>query len=139
MNDEIDEVETFGETLSQNFRSKGRELVQEMGEFVCPKCSHSCSLIDADKGFVFKTVCKSCPDNPFNLTNVIYNKIWYRMKQDIEKYYNNKKACKCTKHYELTPITPCCEIDKKYKGKGDITFKLHNFLYLCKDICDHTL
>ena len=36
-------------------------------------------------------------------------------------------------------MNPCCEVDKKYKGKGDIIFKLHNFLYLCKDMCDYTV
>lgn len=63
----------------------------------------------------------------------------FRIKQDSYKYYNNRKICKCTKHYDLTPMNPCCEIDKKYKGKGDIIFKLHNFLYLCKDMCEYTV
>ena len=72
------------------------------------------------------------------MVNVIYNKIWVRIKQDSSRYYNNRKTCKCTKHYDLTPITACCDIDKKYKGKGDIIFKLHNFLYMCKDMCEYT-
>ena len=137
--DEVDQSEAFGETLSQNFKGKARELSHELGEIHCPKCQAKLSFVDSDKTYSFILSCGYCKENAFSLINAIYNKIWFRIKQDSYKYYNNRKTCKCTKHYHLTPITPCCEVDKKYKGKGDIIFKLHNFLYICKDMCEYTI
>ena len=61
------------------------------------------------------------------------------MKTDACNYYKNAKRCGCGKAFDLTPITFCCEVDRKHRQKGDIAFKLHNFLYLCKDLCEFTV
>ena len=61
------------------------------------------------------------------------------MKNDSSNYYKNSKRCGCGKTFDLTPITFCCEIDRKHRQKGDIAFKLHNFLYLSRDLCEFTL
>ena len=61
------------------------------------------------------------------------------MKTDAGNYYNNRKKCKCGKMFDLTPVTPCCDIDRKFKQKGEVAFKLHNFLYICKDLLEYTI
>ena len=30
-------------------------------------------------------------------------------------------------------------MDRKHRQKGDIAFKLHNFLYLSRDVCEYSL
>lgn len=135
--DDVQLPDNIGETAGNNVKNKIKELGKELGanlKCLNPKCGNEFPLISLESTYLINSICPKCSQN---MVNVIYNKIRFKIKQEEISYYNNRKRCRCSKTYELTPILPCCDIDKKSQSqKFDISFKLHNFLYLVEDLLD---
>lgn len=106
----------------------------------CIACNSDFSITSADTTAamtsIINTNCASVGCG-YNMTKVIYNKIRFKIKQEEEKYYNNRRRCACTKTYELTNIVPCCDLERNAPAKkSQANFNLHNLLYLTKDLCE---
>lgn len=128
--------ERMGETVGNNLKAKLREFSKDLGAtIICSSCN--CEIPSVNLESESGTVNWACTGCKYSFVTIIHNKIRFKIKEEVGKYYSNRKRCTCLKSYELTPITPCCDLDKK-KGtkKSDIAFKLHNFLYLAKDLCE---
>lgn len=131
----------MGEAIGNNLKSKANEFAKEIGQNLkCIQCATEFSTTNADTTVDLSTLINvNCPkpDCRYNMTKVLYNKIRFKMKQQEESYYNNRRRCLCTKTYDITNIVPCCDLEKKSgTKKSDISFKLHSFLYLTKDLCE---